>query len=62
MKLFYDTTGIKTDPIYSGKMFYGLIKELDRSTGNKKRIIALHTGGLQGIYGYEKRYDVKIYA
>lgn len=62
MKLFYDTTGIKTDPIYSGKMFYGLIKELERSTGNKKRIIALHTGGLQGVYGYEKRYDVKIYA
>ena len=48
MKIFYEKTGIKTDPIYSGKMFYGLINELQKTTTSKsKRIIALHSGGLQ---------------
>jgi 1-aminocyclopropane-1-carboxylate deaminase len=62
MKTFYDKTGIKTDPIYSGKMFYGLIRELQKDNSKKsKRIIALHSGGLQGISGYEKRYGLKIF-
>ena len=62
IQIFYKQTGIKTDPIYSGKMFYGLVKELQKDTSLKsKRIIALHSGGLQGIKGYEQRYKLKIY-
>lgn len=62
MKIFYEKTGIKTDPIYSGKMFYGLINELQKTTTSKsKRIIALHSGGLQGISGFEDRFSLKIY-
>ena len=62
MQLFYEITGIKTDPIYSGKMFYGLIDILKKEIINpSKKIIALHSGGLSGIRGYENRYGVKIY-
>jgi 1-aminocyclopropane-1-carboxylate deaminase len=60
MRKFYEITGIKTDPIYSGKMFYGLIEQL-KNENDEKTIIALHSGGLQGIEGFEQRYNLKIY-
>ena len=43
---------IPLDPIYTGKMFYG-IKELLRNNyfKNNSKILAIHTGGLQGISG-----------
>ena len=47
---------------YSGKMFYGLVQKLRKDNSSKaKRVIALHSGGLQGIEGYEQRYNLKIY-
>ncbi len=48
-------SGIPLDPIYTGKMFYG-IEELVRSGAfaDKTRILAVHTGGLQGIAGYNQ--------
>ena len=62
MQSFYKITGVKTDPIYSGKMFYGLIDILKKGFINpSKKIIALHSGGLAGIKGYENRYSVKIF-
>ena len=60
MRKFYDATGIKTDPIYSAKMFYGMVDQL-KLNNNEKTIIALHSGGLQGIEGFEERYKLKIY-
>ena len=62
MRLFYSKTGIKTDPIYSGKLFYGLINELLADKDKKpKKIIALHSGGLAGIKGFENRYKLSIF-
>ncbi|WP_372744364.1 1-aminocyclopropane-1-carboxylate deaminase/D-cysteine desulfhydrase [Lutibacter sp.] len=49
---FKNETGIPLDPIYTGKMMFGivdLIKNEYFKTGTK--IIAIHTGGLQGIKG-----------
>lgn len=60
MRDFYKHTGIKTDPIYSGKMFYALVSELKKGSDNKN-ILAIHSGGLQGIEGFEKRYKLKIF-
>ena len=60
MRDFYEITGIKTDPIYSGKMFYGMIDQL-KNENDEKTIIALHSGGLQGIEGFEQRYNLNIY-
>lgn len=62
MKDFYNKSQIKTDPIYSGKMFFALIDQLLKNPEKKdKRVIALHSGGLSGIPGYEKRYGIKIF-
>jgi 1-aminocyclopropane-1-carboxylate deaminase len=49
---FYTKHKIPLDPIYTGKMMYGiddLIKNNYFSKGSK--ILAIHTGGLQGIKG-----------
>ncbi len=49
---FKRKTGIPLDPIYTGKMLFGLldmIKNDSFATGTK--ILAVHTGGLQGISG-----------
>ncbi len=50
---FEQTQGIKLEPIYTGKMLYGiyaLIKQGFFKPG--QRIIAIHTGGLQGNRGF----------
>ncbi|MCF4101210.1 pyridoxal-phosphate dependent enzyme [Gillisia sp. M10.2A] len=49
---FYKTYQIPLDPIYTGKMFYGLFDMIEKSAfPQNSRILAIHTGGLQGIPG-----------
>lgn len=49
---FKKNTEIPLDPIYTGKMMYGLLKLLEVGRLKKNsRILAIHTGGLQGIQG-----------
>lgn len=48
---------IQLDPIYTGKMMYGifdLIKNGYFSKGDS--IVAIHTGGMQGIAGFNQRF------
>ena len=59
---FYKETGIKTDPIYSGKLFFALIDQLKKDENKNKTVIALHSGGLSGIPGYEHRYKLKLFS
>lgn len=62
MRDFYTKTKIKTDPIYTGKLFYAfmdLVKKNHFPQGSK--IVVVHTGGLQGISGFEERFGFKIY-
>lgn len=62
MRWFYNETGIKTDPIYTGKQAYALIDLLKKDVFPKgSKVVFLHTGGLQGIEGFEKRFGVMIY-
>ncbi|MCB0456122.1 MAG: 1-aminocyclopropane-1-carboxylate deaminase/D-cysteine desulfhydrase [Flavobacteriaceae bacterium] len=53
-------TTIALDPIYTGKMMYGIF-ELVRQQKLKKnsRILAIHTGGLQGITGMNQKLKKK---
>jgi 1-aminocyclopropane-1-carboxylate deaminase len=45
--------GIKLDAIYTGKMLYGLFDQINKGGFEKgSRIIAVHTGGLQGNAGF----------
>ncbi|MFZ6050615.1 1-aminocyclopropane-1-carboxylate deaminase/D-cysteine desulfhydrase [Halocola ammonii] len=54
MKEFEDTTGIPLDPIYTGKMMYGLLELIAHGkVKSGTKILAIHTGGLQGRMGKE---------
>jgi 1-aminocyclopropane-1-carboxylate deaminase len=54
---FKKETGIPLDPIYTGKMFYGLADLLQKAYFKKgTTLIAIHSGGLQGIAGFNDRH------
>ncbi|HLU50973.1 MAG TPA: pyridoxal-phosphate dependent enzyme [Flavobacteriaceae bacterium] len=49
---FKKETGIPLDPVYTGKMMFGISDLIKKGAFPKNsRILALHTGGLQGIPG-----------
>lgn len=49
---FKKETGIPLDPIYTGKMLFGILDLVKRGAFERgTRILAIHTGGLQGIKG-----------
>ncbi|HMG14469.1 MAG TPA: pyridoxal-phosphate dependent enzyme [Saprospiraceae bacterium] len=53
---FYDKYKIPLDPVYTGKMMYGIYQLANEGyfpVGSK--ILAVHTGGLQGVMGYRER-------
>jgi 1-aminocyclopropane-1-carboxylate deaminase len=52
---FLDKTGILLDPVYTGKMVFGVI-DLARKGyfPENARILLIHTGGLQGIEGMNR--------
>ncbi|MHA7058652.1 1-aminocyclopropane-1-carboxylate deaminase/D-cysteine desulfhydrase [Aquimarina sp. M1] len=53
---FWDVQNIALDPIYTGKMMYGLFDQIKNGVFTKNtRILAIHTGGLQGISGMNKK-------
>ena len=52
--------GIPLDPIYTGKMMYGLMEMVNKGYfPQNTRILAVHTGGLQGIDGINVRLRAK---
>lgn len=58
---FFHQYEILLDPVYTGKMFYQLFSDIregffpERST-----IMVVHTGGLQGLAGYNYRYGSEL--
>jgi 1-aminocyclopropane-1-carboxylate deaminase len=53
MNDFKEKYGIPLDPIYTGKLFYGIFDLLKKGYFKPgSTIVALHTGGLQGIEGF----------
>lgn len=57
---FYSQTGISLDPIYTGKMLYGVIRDIEtRYYTEEAKILVVHTGGLQGIDAYNYRWKGK---
>lgn len=52
---FESTTGIALEPVYTGKMLYGLYNLIAKGYFKPgQRIVAVHTGGLQGKRGFEQ--------
>ena len=57
---FYNLQNLPLDPVYTGKMMYGLFDLIKKDyfpEGSK--ILAIHTGGLQGKLGMNKRLSKK---
>jgi 1-aminocyclopropane-1-carboxylate deaminase len=53
---FKKVHNIPLDPIYTGKMMYGIYDLIDKGYFPKhSKILAIHTGGLQGIEGMNQR-------
>lgn len=51
---------IPLEPIYTGKMMYGLFDLMEKGHFQEnQRILAVHTGGLQGIAGMNRRLRAK---
>lgn len=60
---FKSLTNIPLDPIYTGKMMYGLLQLVKNgSISEGSKILAIHTGGLQGIRGFNKRNNTQLSA
>lgn len=52
LNTFYKQTGIPLDPVYTGKMLFGILDLIEKDYFEKgSKILAIHTGGLQGISG-----------
>lgn len=52
---FRNQTGIQLDPVYTGKMIFGIFDMVQKAVfPQNSRILAVHTGGLQGISGMNK--------
>ena len=47
---FKQTTGIPLDTVYTGKAMYGLLKSIKDENLRDKRILFIHTGGIQENY------------
>lgn len=57
---FYQDTTIPLDPIYTGKMMYGIFDLIEKGYfPNGSKILAIHTGGLQGISGMNQKIKNK---
>ncbi|SCY82919.1 1-aminocyclopropane-1-carboxylate deaminase/D-cysteine desulfhydrase [Flavobacterium caeni] len=57
---FKQRHGILLDPVYTGKMLFGVMELIDKGyfpAGSK--ILAIHTGGLQGIEGMNAKLKEK---
>ena len=55
---FKKNFNIQLDPIYTGKMLFGVIDLIARGKFTENsRVLAIHTGGLQGIKGFNQRFN-----
>ncbi len=57
---FYKSTSIPLDPIYTGKMMFGVLDMIQkRDFLDNSKILLIHTGGLQGIKGINQIREKK---
>jgi len=55
---FKSDFSIQLDPIYTGKMMFGINQLItDQYFDSKAKILVVHTGGQQGIKGFNERFD-----
>jgi 1-aminocyclopropane-1-carboxylate deaminase len=55
-----EQTGLSVDPIYTGKMMFGVLDKIARNEfPENTKILVIHTGGLQGIAGVNEKLKNK---
>jgi 1-aminocyclopropane-1-carboxylate deaminase len=60
MNKIHADNGLKLDPIYTAKLVFGLLKDIDQGKCKAgSSILVLHSGGLQGIAGMNLRLAKK---
>ena len=58
MNTFYRQTGVLLDPVYTGKLIFGVLNDIRRGAFEKGSVIlTIHTGGLQGIDAMNARLE-----
>ena len=60
IRQFEEINGIILDAVYTGKMMYGIMALSKKEFFEDKTIVALHTGGLQGIEGMKEKMNLML--
>ncbi len=56
---FAATYRVPLEPVYTGKMFFALFDLVRQGFFPKgSRVLAIHSGGLQGMHGYNERFGI----
>lgn len=61
IRVIFKETGLKLDPVYTGKAFFALVDMVQRGELDGKTVVFIHTGGLQGVKGIEKRAGIQLF-
>ncbi len=60
MNKFKEETGILLDPVYTAKMFFGILDLIKNDAFEEGSVIlAIHSGGIQGIEGFNQKLKSK---
>ena len=60
LKTIARTDAILLDPVYTGKAMKGLIALSNRGDFDGETVVFLHTGGAQGLFGYQSELEGKL--
>jgi 1-aminocyclopropane-1-carboxylate deaminase len=62
MRNFTNETGVKLDPVYTGKTAFAMYELANKmKLARKEKWLLIHSGGMQGIPAMEEREGMKIY-
>jgi 1-aminocyclopropane-1-carboxylate deaminase len=57
----YKEYQLPLDPVYTGKAFYGMMRALESPIFDGKKILFIHTGGLQGCKSIEQKEEIELH-
>jgi 1-aminocyclopropane-1-carboxylate deaminase len=58
---FHEETGIYVDPVYTGKLLWAVTKWVKQGKpASSSGLLIWHTGGLQGIHGFNQRFGMQL--
>lgn len=61
IRWFYQEFQIPLDPVYTGKMVFGVLNQIkNRSIPAGAKVLLLHTGGIQGLAGFNQRFGLSL--